>query len=323
MKKLISVFMAVLFALSLITVAAAEGQTFTGIVTYNAADSFTVVNAYGSQLTFSKGKVPAVPAVGSTITVAFSGDLSALPVAESVTVENAAVVKTASGTVKSVTASQFVLETADSVLLTVTVTDGTKIKGKANKLAAGQTVSIIYTESSQFVTVINLATEIEITAVKAAETKTVEVTVDEKKTTNKKVSGTVTKLTSSKITVKTSKGRTWTFRRTNKTSYSGKYELKTGCTVTVYYDGYASQSPNAKKIKVTKAASTEPTTHTKKGTCEYFGGMMIGLTNGFEADVAYAKHSGSGYRGEGTQVKVTYYTKNGCNYATRIKWYAE
>lgn len=325
MKKLISIVLAVMFAFSLLTVAAADEGVFTGIVTADNGATFAVANSYGTMLTFAKGTgLAGIPAVGSTVTVDFSGSIATQLVAEEVTVESAAVVKSASGVIRSISGQQVVIETAQSVMISLFVSESTAIGGKANALAVGQSVNVIYSESIQFVTVVDIATSIEITATE--QQKTVEVKVDEKKeedTTNKKLTGTVTKLTDTKVTIKTSKGKTWSFRLNKYTAYSGKYEFEVGCTITVTYDGYASEIPAAKKIKITKGASHEPKTHKTTGFCTFFGGMAIGLDNGFEGDVLFAKQSGNGYRGEGTKCTITYYTENGCNYVTKIKWQGE
>lgn len=327
MKKLISIVLAVMFAFSLLTVAAADEGAFTGIVTANNGATFTVANSYGTMLTFAKGAALAgTPTVGSTVTVDFSGSIATQLYAENVTVENMAVVKAASGTVRRINGQQVVIETAQSVLISLYVSDSTAIGGKANALAVGQTVNVTYSESVQFVTVVDIATAIEITG--TAKDSNVEVNVDDKKeekdTTNKKLTGTVTKLTDSKVTIKTSKGKTWSFRLNKYTSYSGKYDFEVGCTVNVTYDGYASNVPAAKKINITKGASHEPETHKTTGYCTFLEGMAIGLDNGFQGDILTAKQSGNGYRGEGTKCTVTYYVDNyGYNIVTKIKWQGE
>ena len=104
---------------------------------------------------------------------------------------------------------------------------------------------------------------------------------------DKTLTGTVTKLTRSKLTIRTSKGKTYSFRRVSGTEYTGKYELKVNCTVTVRYDGYASATPDAKEIHVKNAApkptpTPKPTKKLKKaeGTVTAVCGIWITLDDG-------------------------------------------
>ena len=137
---------------------------------------------------------------------------------------------------------------------------------------------------------------------------------------NKHLTGVVTSLSSSSISILTSKNRTWTFKRSSASSISGKYNLEVGASVRITYDGYASNHPLAKAIKVTAAPDPTPKTHKTSGVVQYFGGMELGLDNGFSCDCAYAKISGDGNREPGDYATVTYYTQDGRNYATYIRF---
>lgn len=135
---------------------------------------------------------------------------------------------------------------------------------------------------------------------------------------DKTLSGTVTKLTGSLLSIKTNKGKKYSFKITRDTEENGKYELKVNCTVTVRYDGYASNTPDAKEITVTKAApkptpkpTKEPTPKTKKvsGTITAVCGVWITLDDGhvYTVNSSYTKIKNADLCEIGNWADLTYY----------------
>ncbi|MDO4494049.1 MAG: hypothetical protein Q4C53_09220 [Clostridia bacterium] len=319
MKRVLSLIMAVMFALSMITVSTAENAPFRGIVTRSVLEDFTVTAENGTTLSFNTGDGSIAPTVGTVVEVHYDGNPGEALVVKGIDTVQDADVRTETGIITDITGNTFIVATDTGLMLTFVTGTGEEISGKAAELAKGQKVKVIYSEVNAIVTV-NLVIGVEV--LETATQKVVKEAEKEEIPVNKTLTGTVTALSSSKITIKTSKGKKWTFKRTKKSKVRGKYSLDVGAKVTITYDGYASQHPLAKRIKVRSAAPAPgPTMKKISGVVEYFGGMAIGLKGkNFSADVAYAKHTGKGYHGEGTEVTITYYTENGRNYATKINW---
>ena len=153
---------------------------------------------------------------------------------------------------------------------------------------------------------------------------------------DKKLNGTVTELTSKKMTIRTSKGKSYTFKRVKSTQYTGKYKLEVGATVKVRYDGYASKRPDAKEIRVTAAApKVTPTPKPKVITPEpavelhTFTGEVIEwsakkaelwMEGGLFLDCTNAKIYNREYAIPGMIARVTYYwdRANGRDVATKV-----
>ena len=106
-----------------------------------------------------------------------------------------------------------------------------------------------------------------------------------------------------------------------KTKKRGKYDLAVGSTVTITYDGYASKHPLAKRITVKKPASDKEY-KTKSGTVSQYipGDCMLLKSGHYFYITGSTKMTGKGEQQIGTKVTITYYVKNGENYATKIKW---
>lgn len=307
MKKLISLFLAMLFLLGSFTVVSAEGEAFTGTVINATEATMTVMNEFGTLLTFVPADNVAMPAIGSTVTVGFSGDLTTQLIAEQINVDAEPVLAAANGTVASVAAETFVVTLDNGAAQEYRLSAYTEIAGKAEALEAGQLVAVTYVESAYG----PAAVKVEI-----AEKPVVVQPVED--VTDKTLSGEVTKLTKDKITIKTKKGKTWSFKLAKKTKVSGKYDLEVGSTVTVTYDGYASKVPAAKKIKVTKAATQYKT---MSGTVsQYLKNDALLLKDGHYFHIKGAKNTGKGLHEIGTKVTITYYVKNGENYAVKVNW---
>ncbi|MDO4493387.1 MAG: hypothetical protein Q4C53_05795 [Clostridia bacterium] len=320
MKKFLALLMAVMFAFGCVTVASADGKGYAGVVTSVYPNAVTVSNSHGASLTFIVPSNLSVPELGTSVSIDYSGDISTQMTAEKITVQGTPVRRVIKGSVRSVNGGTVVIETSTGVLESIIVNGTTVVSGADTSVKAGQNVEAVVAEVATFMTTAKLAESV---TVEKSSAKKEEPKQEEKSLENKTLSGTVTELTGSKISIKTSKGKKWTFKYTNHSYVYGKYDLKKGCKVTITYDGYASDHPVAKKIKTTKAAQEQPegqTTRKTQGMCNYYGGMSIGLVNGFEADVAYAKHTGSAPHGPGTFVYITYYTEGGSNYATKIQW---
>lgn len=326
-KKLLALVMALLCALTIVPFAGAdttadtaiaavsEIPTMSGLVIAANKTSITVANETGSMIKFGLVEGAIVPPIGSTVSLTYSGDAAIDAVADTITITAQAATKTVSGTVVSVNAGTVVVDCGKNVILTLTTTDSTAISGKAKTLSAGNVVTVVYAEANIYLTVVDIATSIEITAVKQ-EKKT-----DPDDTTNKTISGKVTKITDTSFTIHTSKNKNYTFKIKSKTKTSGKYEFKVGCTVTVTYDGYASKSPMAKKIKVTKDADA-PEYKTMKGVVSQLlpDEALLLKTGHYFHITKNTKNKGTAPKAIGTKVTITYYVKNGENYATKIIW---
>lgn len=317
MKKFVSVMMALLFLLGMCTFAIAEElPTFSGLVTDIAEGTITVYNAFGAKIIFMVvDPAIAAPEIGSLVEIAYAGDLATIATANAITVVTPAVVKSISGTISAVETDKITVKPSKGSSVTVSLIASTLVTGKAETYKEGDTVTVTYSELSQYMTVINIATKIEVTKVKQEK--------KEEDTTNKKLTGVVTAYSENgTISIRTSKGKNWTFKLRSKTSFTSKKKVEIGCTVTITYDGYASNRPYAKKVNVTKTKeeTERGKTYKKSGTVEDIGGMVITLTDGFQADLAYAKHTGKTDRGPGKKVTVYYYKQNGFNYATKVKW---
>ena len=318
MKKFVSVLMALLFLLGTCAFTVAEDlPKFSGLVTDVNGGIFTVVNAYGTTLNFQMDDPDdLMPDIGALVELTYTGDLTAIPSVTEFTVITPATVKSMSGTLNTVETGKITVKPSKGSAVSFNLLTGTTVSGKAQTYKEGDTVTVTYAECVQFMSTVNLALNVEITKIKQEKK-------DDEDTTNKKLTGVVTSFShGGNITIRTSKGKTWTFKLYSKTAFPSKKDLENGCTVTITYDGYASNRPYAKKVNVTKTReeTERGKTYKKSGTVSFFEGMAIGLTNGFVADVAYAKHSGKGPREPGRKVTVYYYKQNGENYATKIKW---
>ena len=319
MKKLISVLMALLFVMGIsVSATAEELPKFSGLVTESTVDSVTVVNANGNALTFKlKDDATDYPDIGAFIEIAYSGDLSSVILVETITVLTPATQKTVSGTVTAIETGKITVKPGKGNSVVCNLISSTYVSGKAETYKEGDTVTVTYAECVQFMTTVNLATHIEVTRIKQ-EKKT-----EDEDTTNKQLTGVVTYWDGSKLSIRTSKGKTWTFKINSHTKYPSRKELDEGCTATVTYDGYASAHPYAKKINVTKTKSETERgkTYKKTGVCgQYAEDWCMVLKDGTYFEIAGAKHSGKSHRGEGYKVTITYYIKNGVNYATKLQW---
>jgi len=297
--------------------AAAQTGEFTGTVLDVTDLTMSVINEFGTILTFAVDPGVEMPMVGSSVKVYYMGDLVTQPSVIAIDVLAEAVIRTDVGTVTEIGSSDFTIQMMNHANVAYGMVTSTTVTGKSTQLEVGQQVNVNYVDTPYGAIALNIGVYEEAEEVTAGDVATA---VAVSQLINKKLTGTVKKVTGSKITIRTKKGKNWTFTLSGATSVTGKYTLKAGATVTVTYDGYASDHPVAKVIHVRKAASTR-TLHTKRGTCEYYHDSMIKLTNGFLADCIKAKHSGKGKHKAGTKVKVTYYNKNGQHMATRVKWY--
>ena len=258
--------------------------------------------------------------VGDEVIIAYEGDILKYPQATSITVTKVYPVSTVSGKVLQHDATTLFIEISSTEALGFWITKDTVITGLSDLIMAGDTVTVTYEgDLLEGAT----AKQVEITAME--NTKRANDIKEPENTENKTLNGEVVQLTSKMIKIKTSSSHSYSFKITKSTRINKKKgKLEVGCRVRVTYDGYASKSPNAKEIKVTKAY--EPPKPTKKpvvlqtvtGTVVSFGGMWLELKNGYGFDVTYAKYAGNGHRVPGEKAKVTFYTKGGINYATKV-----
>ncbi|MBR5805056.1 MAG: hypothetical protein IKY03_02855 [Clostridia bacterium] len=257
--------------------------------------------------------------VGDEVIIGYEGDILKYPQATSITVTKVNPVATVSGKVLQHDATTLFLEISSTEALGFWITKDTAVTGLSDVIMVGDTVTVTYEGD-----VLEGATakQIEITAMEnAARANDVK---EPENTENKTLNGEVVQLTSKMIKIKTSSSHSYSFKITKSTSINKKKgKLEVGCRVRVTYDGYASKSPNAKEIKVTKPYEPTPTKKpvvlkTVTGTVTSFGGMWLELKNGYGFDVTYAKYAGNGHRVPGERAKVTYYTKGGINYAVKV-----
>ena len=254
-------------------------------------------------------------AAGDIVSISYAGDLLNRPYIVRVNVLEPAGRFT--GTVTAHDSNSVTVKAAGGSQIVFQLTEFTAITGEDTEIKNNAQVSVTYSGSL------------------TAQIFAFEICIDvpgeemDPKLIDKELKGTVTKLTKITITVKTSKGKKYSFKRTADTVYSGKHTLKVNCTVTVRYDGYASATPAAKEITVTKAApkptpTPDPTPKTRKaeGIVTSVCGIWITLDDGhvYTVNSAHCKITGPDYCMVGARAVFRYYKSGSDRVCTSAKF---
>ena len=283
--------------------------------------------------------------VGDEVIVEYTGDVLNAPVATSIALAQPDEANKMTGTVLTVTGNVVFLQVSTTAAYGFTYdakTTYTFVGMPTNPpVAAGDTVTVTYSGDPA---VAAYAVNFEVKTFGAGRGTASIVTpapasggsTDPDSLIDKTLNGTVTELTSKKMTIRTSKGKSYTFKRVKTTQYTGKYKLEKGATVKVRYDGYASKRPDAKEIRVTAAApKVTPTPKPKEITpspateLHSFTGEVIEwnsknkslwMEGGLILDCSNAKIYNRDYAIPGMLAKVTYYfdRARGKDIATKV-----
>ena len=306
-----------------ISIEGEELPYISGTVLAVGENDITVQMDNGNTFNFVMNRIDeTIAQTGDEVSVYYLGDLTNCPEAMVINVTKVDPVQSITGTVLQHDASTVFIEIGSSDVLGFSLTKDTNITGVSDIIMAGDTVDITFDGDLLSNPV---ATQIEVLTVGASNRK--DDTEETSNTVNKHLNGTIFDVSSSKLVLKTSTEKTYTFRLTADTKYvfsNGISALRKGLRVRITYDGFASKNPNAKEVEVVSSISPTPThsskhtTFTVSGIVESFGGMWLSLSNGYGFDVSYASYGGSGKRVPGEYATVTYYHADGIRYATKI-----
>ena len=250
----------------------------------SVGDGQIVVNAEdGSTLQFSTVSLgdPGVRP-GDVVDIEYRGDLLDVPEATSVTIVQAYAASTqVSGTVSMFDKKSVFVLASDGMVYGFNIDTNTQYSGQSTTLKNGNTVTITY---SGELSGSPLATGIETTAVSAAPVQpTQETDPGDSSLQNKRLAGTVTDYSQGYyVTITTSTGHVFTFGITGNTVISEYYVLEVGARIRVTYDGYASNSPNAKKIQVLSLRQDNPdpspALYTMEGTLNMYASGYLSIS---------------------------------------------
>ncbi len=293
--------------------------TIEGTVVDVEANDIVINMANGNTISFMMNYITDTEAhTGDKVTIEYSGDVTDRPEAITITVTEAVLRQCISGEVLIHSKESVFVQITSQEIYGFVLTADTKVIGLADAIAMGDLVTVDYEGDLHGTPV---ATQIEITtAVKDRKETPVEVD----NLSNKVLEGQVSRLSNKAVSIRSAKGKTYTFKRNNSTKVSGNYTLEVGARISVTYDGYAGKSPAAKSIYVIAPKDPTPTStptrsKTASGTVTGFGGMYLQLSSGIGFDCAYATYGGNSSGNEGDSAKVTYYVgDDGMNYATRV-----
>ena len=227
------------------------GQTISGIVLATEPNSLIIRMDNGNTISFSLSNITnASVQKGDTVTIEYEGDITSCPEVLGITVTQPNPANMITGTVMSKLDNSIFVQITSSEALCFTVTKDTIILGQTN-VVRGDTVEVIYdgelTENPE---------AIEITVIQANPDRS-DIDPD---LLNKQLTGIVTKLSKTRVTITTSKNRRYSFHITGNTKIEkNKYKLELDARIRVTYDGYASDTPDAKVIKVLAPPDPTPT----------------------------------------------------------------
>ena len=302
-----------------------------GTVLAIAPNDITINMKNGNTINFMMNYISETEAVvGDEVKVEYSGDILNRPEAVTVTVTEKSPAQTLSGTVFLHDQSSVYVEISSQQVFGFVLNKDTVINGAADYVVTGDAVMLTYDGD-----LYDTPTAVQITITDAVKNRS-EQAQPTKATakpaadaTNKTLDGVVKSVSATKLTMLTSRSKSYSFKINGDTRVTGNYALAAGARVTVYYDGYAAKSPLAKAIYVYAPADPNPTatpkpaTKTASGYVDSFGGMYLSLTSGIGFDCAYATYSGNSDGRAGDAARVSYYVgSDGMNYATYITFTA-
>ena len=296
-----------------------------GTVLAMAPNDMTVNLKNGDTINFMLNNIAETDAmVGDEVMIEYSGDLLNRPEAVTVTVTEKSPAQTLTGTVFQHDKESIFVQISSQQVFGFVLNKDTLVEGAADYVVVGDTVMLTYDGD-----LYDTPTAVRIIITEANKDRTDATAAPTDDPTNKTLDGVVKSVTGSKLTILTSRSKTYTFKIDSTTRITGKYALVAGARVTAYYDGYASKSPLAKAVNVYAPPDPNPTptptpyTKTANGYVDSFGGMYLSLTSGIGFDCAYATYNGNSNGNPGDQARVTYYVgSDGMNYATYITFTA-
>ena len=230
---------------------AEPGNTISGIVLATEPNSLIIRMENGNTISFALTHITnASVNKGDTVTIEYEGDITSCPEVLGITVTQPNPTNTITGTVMSKLDNSIFVQITSSEALCFTVTNNTVILGQTN-VVRGDTVEVMFegelTENPE---------ALEITIIQANPDRS----DTDPNLLNKQLTGTVTKLSKTRVTITTSKNRRYSFHITGDTKIEkNKYKLELDARIRVTYDGYASDTPDAKIIKVLAPPDPTPT----------------------------------------------------------------
>ena len=302
-----------------------------GVTVVSAQDGELIVNtADGKTLQFSLVMFLNLDIKsGEVVDISYYGDLNDWPVALSIVKSAKAPAATAnqiSGTVYAFTNNSVYVSTESGMVYGFMVNSATKYSGQATALKEGNSVVVTYTGADLATNV--TATEINTTAVSADKPKKSSgQSSGSDSLENKRLTGYVTAYSDYDISMRTGSGHEFMFRITSLTSIYGHYTLGIGSRVRIVYDGYASDSPVAKKIEVYSDSDPDPapTRQVMEGYLLSYGGSSILIDTDSGNQHSFAVTSSTKFVGggqAGSPVRITYYgSEDGDKVATKVVFY--
>ncbi len=226
-------------------------NTISGVVIATEPNSLIIRMENGNTITFALTNITnASVQKGDTVTIEYEGEITSCPEVLGITVTEPNPTSTITGTVMSKIDNDIFVQITSSDVLRFTVTKDTVIIGQTN-VVRDDTVEVTFEGD-----LMDNPVALEITIIKANPDRS---DIDPN-LLNKTLTGIVTKLSKTKVTITTSKNRRYSFRITGDTKIEkNKYKLETDARIRVTYDGYASDTPDAKVIKVLAPPDPTPT----------------------------------------------------------------
>lgn len=309
-----------------------------GATVVSAQDGEMIVNtADGKTLQFDLSMFSEMDIkAGDVVDISYYGDLTDWPLALTVEKSAAAAAASASatqvsGTVYSYTNTSVYVSTDSGMVYGFVVNADTKFTGQSATLKAGNSVTVTYTGTDLASNVV--AATIETTNVVAGKDKNPSGGSSSGGSSsgsgstsleNKRLTGYVTYYNGNQLSMQTGSGHEFTFRITSFTSIYGHHNLGIGSRVRVVYDGYASDSPAAKKIEVYSGEDPNPTPnrHTMNGYLISYSGtsILIDTASGNQHDFTITSSTNIIGGGQaGAPLRVTYIgAEDGDKIATKI-----
>ena len=240
-------------------------KTVSGVVVATATNTMVIRMENGNTISFALSYfTDSFVRKGDTVTVAYEGDITSCPEVTGIAVIQSNPTSTITGTVMTKIDNDIFVQITSSDVIRFSVTKNTVIIGQEN-VVRDDTVEVTF-EGDLF----DDPEALEIMVVKAnPDRRDLDPSL-----LNKELTGVVTKLTSTKVTIITSKSNKYSFRITGKTAIEEKkYDLEVNARIRVTYDGYASDTPDAKKITV--LAPSDPTPTVKPNKIQKITGSIV------------------------------------------------
>lgn len=229
---------------------ATQSGTVDGTVVSVQDNSIIINMENGNTFTFTMTYIDKTDATaGDKVRITYSGSVLENPEALTITVtyKAEAAALTVSGYVTEFDKSNLFIKTKSGNVYGFAIDSSTKYTGKATEAKVGNEVTVTYTG--------DLASTPKADEVNTIKANTREI---EDALKNKTLNGVVTKLKSNSFTMRAENGHDYTFKKSSSTKITGNYKLAKGTSVKVTYDGYASESPLAKKVDVYAPADPTP-----------------------------------------------------------------